>query len=237
MTTQGSTGGATPERTRDRILESVLPNVVFDGWSDDVLLDGARMADADPLTVRRAFPGGVEELIEHFAAWTDHAMLDAMQLHPLAEMRTHEKIRLALVCHFQVLEPHREAVRRLLAHLALPRNVGLGLRLLHRTVDTIWYAAGDTATDFNHYSKRAILAGVLSAATFYWLDDVSEDRVETWAFIDRRLADVAGVGKAGSAVKTVTGILSHLPSPTRLARQIRQRATGARDGHSTAHMS
>ncbi|MCW2246155.1 ubiquinone biosynthesis protein COQ9 [Azospirillum fermentarium] len=236
MSTQGSTHGDTLERTRDRILESVLPNVVFDGWSDDALLDGARMADADPLTVRRAFPGGVEELIEHFAAWTDRAMLDAMQAHAPDGMRTHEKIRLALVCHFQVLEPHREAVRRLIAHLAMPRNVALGLRLLHRTVDTIWYAAGDAATDFNHYSKRALLAGVLSSATFFWLDDASEDRADTWAFIDRRLADVAGIGKATSAVKTVTGFLSHLPSPARFARQIRQR-TGRSGGQTTTHMS
>lgn len=232
-----NTEGSTQERTRDTILEAVLPNVVFDGWSDDAMLDGARMADIEPLAVRRAFPGGVAELIEHFADWTDRAMLAAMQAHPLDDMRTPQKIRLALVCHFQVLEPHREAVRRLLAYLALPRNMGLGLRLLHRTVDTIWYAAGDNATDFNHYSKRAILAGVLSAATFYWLDDASEDRADTWAFIDRRLGEVAGVGKATSAVKTVTRILSHLPSPARFARQIRQRTTGARGSQSTTHMS
>lgn len=225
------------ETVRDEILRATLPNIVFDGWSSLSLREGARAAGHDAGTLHRAFPGGVPDLIEHFAAWTDHRMLEELDTHPLAEMRTTDKIRLAVRTHFHLLEPHREAKRRLIAYLALPQNMGLGMRLLYRTVDAMWHAAGDTATDFNHYSKRGLLAAVLSATTLYWLDDTSEGGADTWAFLDRRLADVMGIGKAASRVGQVGGFLWRLPNPVRFARQIRQRTRQAQAGHATTHMA
>ncbi len=74
--------------------------------------------------------------------------------------------------------------------LALPANAPLGLKLLYRTVDAIWYAAGDTSTDFNFYTKRATLAGVYSSTFFYWLNDRSEGSEATWSFLDRRIDNV-----------------------------------------------
>ena len=225
------------DSVRDEILLATLPNVVFDGWSDLALRDGARMAGHDAVMAHRAFPGGIPELVEHFGAWTDRRMAEEMAAHPLAEMRTGDKIKLALRTHFEVLEPHREAKRRMMAYLAMPQNVATGLRLLYRSVDSMWYAAGDDSTDFNHYTKRALLAAVLSTSTFYWLDDQSEGREETWAFIDRRLADVMGVGKAMSAVGGLSGLIWRLPSPMRFGRQLRQRTASAQAGNATVHMA
>ncbi|MCW2236312.1 COQ9 family protein [Azospirillum canadense] len=223
---------------RDDILVSTLPNIVFDGWSMTALRDGAQMAGYDTATMHRAFPGGIPELVEHFGVWTDRRMMVELDKHPLADMKVRDRIALAIRTHFEVLEPHLEAKRRLIAYLAMPQNLGLGLRLLYRTVDAMWFAAGDTATDFNHYTKRATLGAVLSSATFYWLDDRSEGHVETWAFIDRRLDDVMNMGKAMSAMGRAGRLLSHLPSPMRFARQIRQRSGTVQAAESaTTHMA
>lgn len=222
------------DRVRDAILLEALPNVVFDGWSALALRDGAVAAGYDPAMAHQAFPGGVPELIEHFGVWTDRRMAEEMQAQTLADMRGRDRIALAVRCHFTVLAPHIEAKRRLLAHLALPQNMGLGLKLLYRSVDAMWFEAGDTATDVNFYTKRALLAAVLSATTFYWLDDTSEDHADTWAFLDRRLDDVMGIGKAAGRLGRVGSLLTHLPSPARFARQIRQRA---RSADSEAHMA
>ncbi|AWK86950.1 COQ9 family protein [Azospirillum thermophilum] len=222
---------------RDEILLSTLPNVVFDGWTMQALRDGATMAGHDGTAVYRAFPGGIPDLVEHFVDWTNRRMLAALEAHPLEEMKVRDKIALAVRTHFQVLEPHREAKRRLMAWLALPQNVGLGMRLLYRTVDAMWFAAGDTSTDYNHYTKRALLSAVVSSSTFYWLDDQSEEHVETWAFIDRRLADVMTIGRATASFGKVGTLLSHLPNPVRFARQLRQRTTAAQADNATVHMA
>lgn len=222
---------------RDEILIATLPNVVFDGWSAASLRDGARSAGCDAGALHRAFPGGVPDLVGHFAAWTDRSMLDRLAAEPLDEMRVRDRVRLAVVSHLAVLEPHREAKRRLIAYLALPQNVGLGLRLLYRTVDAMWHAAGDTATDFNHYTKRALLAAVVGTTTLYWLDDRSEGQADTLAFLDRRLDDVMGIGKAVARAGQAGGLLWTLPNPLRFARQLRQRTGSAQSRHSTVHMA
>ena len=87
-----------------------------------------------------------------------------------------------------------QAVRRALSYLALPRNAALGAKCLYRTVDAIWYAAGDTSTDYNFYTKRLLLAGVYASTLLFWLNDTSEGRAETWAFLDRRIAEVTRLG-------------------------------------------
>jgi ubiquinone biosynthesis protein COQ9 len=94
----------------------------------------------------------------------------------------------------------REAARSATAWLAAPLHAPLATRLTYRTCDAIWHAAGDTATDFNFYTKRGLLAGVVLSTTLYWLQDGSEGRQATSAFLDRRIAEVlrlgARIGKA-----------------------------------------
>ncbi len=94
----------------------------------------------------------------------------------------------------------REAVRAALTFLALPpRNIHLP-KCVWATADKIWRAAGDTATDYNHYTKRILLSGVLSATTLYWLNDDSAKKEKTWAFLDRRIDNVLKIGQGMNQV-------------------------------------
>jgi ubiquinone biosynthesis protein COQ9 len=90
----------------------------------------------------------------------------------------------------EIMAPAREAVRRALAILAMPQNVPLALRIGWRTADVMWRIAGDTSTDFNHYTKRMTLGAVYGSTLLVWLDDQSEGLSETAAFLDRRIDDV-----------------------------------------------
>ena len=54
----------------------------------------------------------------------------------------------------------------------------------------MWRLAGDTATDYNHYTKRLTLSAVYTSTLLAWLDDDSEGFADTAAFLDRRLDDV-----------------------------------------------
>ena len=82
---------------------------------------------------------------------------------------------------------HEAATRRWLGFLSLPMNLPLALRLLWDAADTLWRWAGDTATDENHYSKRAILAGVLTSALAVRL---ASGRGAALRFLERRIDDV-----------------------------------------------
>ncbi len=203
------------EKLRGELLQASLAHVAFDGWSRTTLRAAARDLDVDPVLAFNAFPGGAAELIEAFSTWADHRMLDTLAERDLAAMKVRERIAAAVRARLEQLEPHREAVRRGLAFMALPPNAAVGLKCLYRTVDAIWYAAGDRATDYNFYTKRLLLAGVYSSTLLYWLDDASEGHEQTWAFLERRIAEVLKVG--GRLGKAVTGVLD---LPDRLAQRL-----------------
>jgi ubiquinone biosynthesis protein COQ9 len=202
-------------RMRAKILAATLPHVPFDGWSLTALAAGTRDAGFEPVTAQHAFPAGPTGLVEAFSDWANNAMLRALERQDLAAMKVRERIVAGVVARLEAQAPHREAVGQMLAFLALPGHGLLTLRLLYRTVDALWYAAGDTSTDYNFYTKRALLAGVYGSTVLYWLNDRSDGFADTRAFLDRRIAEVMRVP---SAIARVKRLAATVPSPFRLAR-------------------
>ena len=206
------------EHERDRLIEAMLPDVAFDGWSRAALRVAARQMDMPPAEALALFPRGAPDLVSGFSAWADRRMLDWYEAAPPEGQSTGARVKRALALRFEAVAPWREAVRRALAVLAMPPHVALGLRLVYDTVDGIWYAAGDTATDFSFYTKRATLAGIYGATLLYWLEDRSDDFADTRDFIDRRLAEVA---QFGAARERLEAAVERLPNPFRLFRPAR----------------
>jgi ubiquinone biosynthesis protein COQ9 len=204
---------------RDALLMALLRDVPFDGWSGGVIAAAGGRVGIDAGEAATLFPGGARNPVAAFSRWADRAMLAALADQDLAAMKVRERIAAAVRARLAALEPHREAVRRALTVLALPHNAPLSLRLLYETVDRMWYAAGDTATDFNFYTKRGLLAGVYAATTLYWLDDRSPDAADTHAFLDRRLADVMAIPRYGARLREG---FEWLPNPFRLLRPARR---------------
>lgn len=203
---------------RDQILVAALAHVAFDGWTQRTLKAGVKDAGMSQDMALRAFAGGIPDLVDHWADWADRRMLDDLAAQDLAAMRIRDRITAAVKARLQVMDPHPEAARRLFAYLALPPNAPLAARLTWRTVDVMWYAAGDDASDFNYYTKRGLLAPVYTTTALYWLADTSDGHADTWVYLDRRIADVMKVPAIMSRIKAA---LSSLPRPSRIFRRSR----------------
>ncbi len=206
---------------RQDILEAALRNVAFDGWSERALHQGAEDAGATPEVGARAFPRGVVDLVDAFSEWADRTMIETLAGRDVSDLRTREKVALAIRLRLEALQPHREAVRRLNSYFALPLNGLQAARLVARTVDAIWYAAGDRATDFSYYTKRGLLAAAYGATVLYWLADESEGHNATWTFLERRLDDTLRLPRIRGEIE---GVLHRLPNPMRAARLARRRS-------------
>ena len=203
---------------RTALIAAMLPNVAFDGWSRPALRAAARRVGMPADEALALFPNGTAELVACFSRWADARMLDRLEAMVPEPLRISDRVALAIATRLEIIAPWREAVRRALSVLALPRHAPLGLRLLYETVDGIWYAAGDRTTDFSFYTKRVTLAVIYAATLLYWLEDSSPDFSDTRAFLERRLSEVAAVGKARLRFETA---LERLPNPVRLLRQSR----------------
>jgi len=189
---------------RDRLADAVAAEAAFEGFGRSALSAagaklGLPMGEGD-----RLFPGGGLAVVEYLSERADRRTVDDMEKAGVAGLKVRERIKLAVRTRLERHVGQREAVRRALALLALPLNAPVGLRLLYKTVDAMWYAAGDTSTDFNFYTKRAILSGVYSSTLLYWLNDRSEGHAATWAFLDRRIDDVMQFEKLKARVRSWT---------------------------------
>ncbi len=178
------------EKIRRQLALAVGENAVFDGWTRAAVDSAAQHLGVDPVQARLAMPKGQPALIDLYIQEVDRGLEAYFTPERLAGMKIREKIR-ALVWHrFEIMGPAREAVRRALALLAMPQNLPLALRISWRTVDGMWRIAGDTSTDFNHYTKRMTLGAVYASTLLVWLDDQSEGWADTAAFLDRRIDNV-----------------------------------------------
>ena len=177
-------------RIRRQLALAVGENAAFDGWSDKAVDSAAAQAGVDLAQARLAFPHDAAHLIEAWIDGVDTAMEAHFTPAVVAALKIRDRIRSMIWFRLETTGPAREAVRSALSILAMPQNIALGLRTGWRSADRMWRLAGDTATDYNHYSKRLILAGVYSATLLAWLDDKSDGWSDTAAFLDRRLAGV-----------------------------------------------
>lgn len=199
-----------PTKLQTEILLAALPHVPFDGWSRAALDRGAEDAGIETALVRHAFPDGARDAIAAFSAWADQAMERKLAKHELASLRVRDRVTLAVKTRLEILTPHKEAERKALAEIATPPGA-LAAKLLFNTCDRAWRLAGDTSTDYNFYTKRALLAGVVTSTTLYWLGDSSDHHEATWAFLDRRIENVMQMGKRIGQLKTRADTLDPKP--------------------------
>jgi ubiquinone biosynthesis protein COQ9 len=183
--------GSSPlEQLRRKLALAVGENAVFDGWTRKAVDSAAEQLGIDPVQARLAMPKTQVALVDLYIQEVDRSLEAWFTPERLAGMKIREKIRSLVWRRLEIMGPAREAVRRGLTILAMPQNVPLALRTSWRTADLMWRIAGDTSTDFNHYTKRMTLGAVYGSTLIAWLDDQSEGWSETAAFLDRRIDNV-----------------------------------------------
>ena len=187
---------ATLDELRLALAPEIAMAAMFDGWSDAALDSAAEIEGVDPAVARFAFKGGPMDMIDAWVASVDARMEAEFADGRLDNLPIREKIRALVWFRLQAIEGLEESLRRAAAIQAMPRNAARALKQGWSSADKMWRLAGDTATDYNHYTKRAILASIYGATLAVFAGDESEGKAETRAFLDRRIEGVMKFEKA-----------------------------------------
>jgi ubiquinone biosynthesis protein COQ9 len=213
---------------KNDLLDAALVHVPFDGWNEAMVIAAAQDVGATSDQVAALFPRGAIDMAAAFHKRGDHLMLDRLDSADLATMRYSERVAAAVRFRLEVVE-NKDVVRRGSALFSLPQHAPEGAQLIWGTADQIWLALGDTSDDINWYSKRAILSGVYASSVLFWLGDNSLDQAATWAFVDRRIADVMRFEQAKAKARDNPVLKSLLSIPNSLFGQIRAPSRRPRD--------
>jgi len=186
----------TLDEVRAHLAPLLAAQAAFDGWNEKAVLAAAEQAGVDAGLARLAFNDGAVDMIDVWFVSIDKVMTAKLPEKKLAAMKIRERITALVVARLEALEADREGLRRALAILAAPHNLRKAAKLGWRSADKMWRLAGDTATDYNHYTKRALLSAVYGSTISVFLDDESGGYAETRAFLDRRIENVMQFEKA-----------------------------------------
>jgi len=189
------------EDIRARLLPAALKAAAIDGFSPLMMSRAATDAGVREAELAAAFPKGALDLVIYWSAEADRASAAALKSEEAQGLKIREKVALGVEARIANLRPNKEAARRAAAFLALPLNAPAGARLVWNAADAIWRAMGDPSTDFNFYSKRAILSGVLSSTMARWFADDSEGEKETKDFLSARIENVMQFEKVKAKVR------------------------------------
>jgi ubiquinone biosynthesis protein COQ9 len=199
--------------TEQRVLDEALRLVASSGWSRPTVVAAANAVGLSEPEAELLLPHGARDLAALLSRRHDAAALAALSLTDASTLKIRERIRTGVVARLDAARADEAAVRRWAGFLALPTNLPLALRLVWDSADVLWRWAGDTATDENHYSKRAILSGILVTTLSI---DLASGREAALAHLDRSIDNVMSFEKwkAGlrpvELARDVAGALSRL---------------------------
>ena len=205
-----SAGGKARDNTYNSTQALLGHNDGFDGYRDTILARTLRDAPFDgftPITLKRnyaaalredpsvpglpiLFPAAIHDVLRYWSMKADMVSKTFLEEENSANLKIREKVTEAVWTRLDYLAPHKEAARRAAALLVLPPYASTGTTLLWQSSDVIWRAIGARDTDFNFYSKRTILAGVIASTMTFWYRDDSHDDEATRQFLEDRIENV-----------------------------------------------
>ena len=183
------------------LIKAMLKHVPFDGWTWKAMEQGAidigfekkKTSSLRIKIFKDLFQNGSIDFIDIFSEIID---LEVKQNYNLLESkpeRIPEKIKKIIMIRLNLCQQYKEAVRSSISLTAIPVNTKISLNILYRTCNSIWRIAGDKSTDFSFYTRRISLAAVYTSTLLFWLNDKSDNNIETEFFLDRRLKDVSRI--------------------------------------------
>ena len=214
---------ASIEKARAALLDAAIENAAFDGFTPKAIEEAARQLKIAPETAALAFPGGPKDLLRAWSEKLDDETRAELEAADLSALKIRARVTKGARLRIEKMAAHKIAARRAAAFLALPQNAPMGAELSFRTADAIWRGIGDTSSDFNYYTKRLLLAGVVTSTMLHWFSDESEDGQPTWDFLDRRIENVMSIEKAKAGLQ---GVVSKLPNPFSLLGSLRYPSRG-----------
>ena len=180
----------TLDEVRAALAPMIARNAGFDGWSDAAVHAAADEAGVDRDVAKLAFNDNAIDMIDAWIDSIDMELAHRLPAEKLAAMKIRDRITALLATRLEIMAPDRESLRRAMAIMAMPQNLLRSAKIGWRSADRMWRLAGDTASDFNHYTKRMTLSAVYASTLSVFVNDDSDNFVDARAFLDRRIDNV-----------------------------------------------
>ena len=188
------------ERERKTILNRALIDIENSGFNKKMLLNAAKNCKISEGKLGRLFPEGIFELKQYYFSEIDEQMLQKIKTQNYENIRVRDKIFNGVLIRLDLFKKNKTSIKYIF--VSESSNPIKSLKHLWRTSDLIWKSAGDSSTDYNHYTKRLLLSWVYITTLICWFNDKSRNINDTKLFLNRRIDEVLEFGKQSGKIKS-----------------------------------
>lgn len=193
---------------RNNLLEKSKPLVLKKGWHDNLLKELTENSKFSYAEIQSLFPNGCKDLVQIYLNEINKKMNEESKKLNLIRLRVHERIRELLILRFKILLQEKKIISKTFTYLLLPQNFQISSKNLYKTVDQIWFLAGDNSTDFNFYSKRVILSTIYSSTLIHFINN--DNLQKTIDLLDKQLKKVSKIPNLKNNFKNVTKLIPNI---------------------------
>ena len=184
------------------LFECVIDNVSALRFSNDFFRDLADVSGISEDKIVLLFPGGIKEFISELEKFYDYLLRT-----PENQMRIRDRIKNLVLQRIRINDTsYKDLLLKFQDFYTNPSNCDLFLQTTWNTANSMWCVIGDESTDFNYYTKRAILSTVYKSTLCYYLRDHSKNSQDTLEFLDKAIDKVMLIGK----IKNNSNFFSHI---------------------------
>jgi len=207
-------------KLRYQILLEAKKHASNYGWNEKLFHNIGAESKFKYSEITSLFPEGYTTLLEMYLDTINEQMTNNSKKTNLIRLRVHERIKELIILRLKIMSREKKLISKTYFHLLLPQNFKIASKCLYRAVDQIWFVAGDNSTDFNFYSKRAILASIYSMVMLHFINN--NDLVQTIALLNKQLKRVSKIPKIKNRLGGITKSLSHFLKLVKNIRPIKQ---------------
>ena len=124
------------------------------------------------------FPNGNKDLINYSLEQLNIDLQEFCKSIDLIRLPIHKRVRKILLSKIEIMNKEKKFYKKIFLSSLLPNKTVSLYKQLYKSIDQIWYLAGDTSVDFNFYSKRLILAGIYSRVIFFFFNNNNQTLLE-----------------------------------------------------------
>ena len=163
---------------RLKILKFAKIVVAKDGLTSNTFKNISKKYDLNIDEMNLLFPGGKNDFLQFVLEQLNIDLENYCKKLDLIRLPVHKRIRKILLSKIYIMDKEKKFYKKIFLSLLIPKkNFSLPIKL-YKSVDQIWFIAGDTSVDFNFYTKRLILAGIYSRVIFFFFNNNNQTLLE-----------------------------------------------------------
>ena len=173
------------------ILEQVKTIVIKNGWSEKILSELMKKEFTNPDLIL-CFNKEYVNILNFSLDELNKVLETEINKTNIINFPIHKRIKKILMKRLDILNRDKIFYKKTFNHLILPQNLKIMKKNLYKTVDNMWYLAGDNSTDFNFYTKRLTLALIyVNALIVFFNKDYNQAELN----IDKNLKKISKIPK------------------------------------------